>query len=309
VSARGHAAAARAGCAEMRRALVFGGSGQIGWPLLSCLHDAGWEVVALSRQRRDDGPLLRWLQGGFEAMPALPAQVDAVFSCGPLDRFARWYESAGIDAARVVAFGSTSVEVKRTSPDACERDLARRLEAGEAGVFAAAQMRGAQVTVLRPTLVYGLGADHTLTRIARLARRWRRLPLPADATGLRQPVHVGDLAAAALAACGSAAAHGRTYAVPGGEALEYREMVARVLAVLEPPARVVELPPPLFRGLLAAAQAAGIARGLGGAVVARMREDLVFDAAPARRDFGYAPRPFMPSREMFCDDAPRSAPP
>jgi nucleoside-diphosphate-sugar epimerase len=178
----------------------------------------------------------------------------------------------------------------------------RRIEAGEAGVFAAAKLRGAQATVLRPTLVYGLGADRSLSRIARMARRWRRFALPVDASGLRQPVHVEDLAAAALAACGSAAAHGRIYALPGGEALEYREMVARVLAVLEPPARLVELPSPLFRALLAAAQAVGIARGLGGAVVARMREDLVFDAAPARRDFGYAPRAFAPTREMFGPD-------
>jgi nucleoside-diphosphate-sugar epimerase len=286
----------------MHRALVFGGSGQVGRPLLALLHEGGWDVVAVSREPREEGPMLRWLQGGFDAMPALPAHVDAVFSCGPLDRFARWYEGARIEAPRVVAFGSTSVEVKRTSPDAGERDLARRLEAGEAGVFAAARVRGAQATVLRPTLVYGLGADRTLTRIARLARRWRRFPLPADATGLRQPVHVDDLAAAALAACGSAAAHGRRYALPGGEALQYREMVARVLAVLEPPARVVELPPPLFRGLLAAVQAVGIARGLGAAVLARMREDLVFDADPARRDFGYEPRSFAPAPEMFGDD-------
>jgi nucleoside-diphosphate-sugar epimerase len=286
----------------MRRALVFGGSGQVGRPLLARLHEAGWEVLAVSRQPREDGPLLGWLHGGFDAMPGLPAHVDAVFSCGPLDGFARWYEGAGIDAPRVVAFGSTSIEAKRTSPDAGERDLVRRLEAAEAGVFAAAKLRGAQATVLRPTLVYGLGADRTLTRIARLARRWRRFPLPADATGLRQPVHVGDLATAALAACGSAATHGRIYALPGGEVVAYGEMVARVLAVLDPPARVVELPPPLFRRLLAAAQALGIARGLGGAMLARMREDLVFDVAPARRDFGYAPRPFVPTREMFAAD-------
>lgn len=290
----------------MRRALVFGGSGQVGVPLLARLHEGGWEVVALSRRPRADGPLLRWLQGGFEDMPALPAAFDAVFSCGPLDRFARWYEGTRIDAPRVVAFGSTSIEVKRTSPDAGERDLARRLEAGEAGVFAAAKLRGAQATVLRPTLVYGLGADRSLTRIARLARRWRYIPLPADATGLRQPVHVDDLAAAALAACGSAAAHGRIYALPGGEAVAYREMVARVLAVLEPPARVLELPPPAFRGLLGIARALGMARGFGGAMLARMREDLVFDAAPARRDFGYAPRPFAPAAEMFRARPPPS---
>ena len=31
----------------------------------------------------------------------------------------------------------------------------------------------------------------------------------------------------------------------------------------------------------------------------RMRADLTFDAAPARTDFGYAPRPFRPSADMF----------
>ena len=37
--------------------------------------------------------------------------------------------------------------------------------------------------------------------------------------------------------------------------------------------------------------------------VARMREDLVFDAAPARRDFGYDPRPFHPTAATFFPDA------
>jgi hypothetical protein len=30
-----------------------------------------------------------------------------------------------------------------------------------------------------------------------------------------------------------------------------------------------------------------------------MREDLVFGAEPAKRDFGYAPRAFAPTAEMF----------
>jgi hypothetical protein len=46
----------------------------------------------------------------------------------------------------------------------------------------------------------------------------------------------------------------------------------------------------------------GRADGLGDAVVARMRDDLVFDATPARRDFGYAPRPFQPTASMFSPD-------
>ena len=283
----------------MKTALVFGASGQIGAPLLERLGDAGWRVLAVSREARSDAPGRHWLQGDFARMPALPAAVDAVFSCGPLDLFARWYEAAGLHCPRVVAFGSTSASTKQDARDEAERELARRLLGAEARLHAAAEARGAAATLLRPTLVYGAGRDATLTRIAAMARRWGRFVLPTRADGLRQPVHVDDLAAAALAACEAQAAHGRAYDLPGGERLPYREMVARVLACVEPRPALHALPMPVFLALLRLAQARGIAGGLAPGAVARMREDLVFDAAPAARDFAYAPREFRPTPGMF----------
>ncbi|MGN6513886.1 MAG: NAD-dependent epimerase/dehydratase family protein [Lysobacteraceae bacterium] len=281
----------------MRTALVFGASGQVGWPLLARLRDEGWSVLAVSRDAQAEAPGLHWLRGGFDAPPAaLPRAVDAVFSCGPLDRFAGWYATADIGAGQVVAFGSTSVHVKDASPDPRERDVAARLREGERLVAAAAAVRGARAVLLRPTLVYGSGRDHTLSRIAGIARRRGCFVLPRGACGLRQPVHVDDLAAAALAACRRGAQG--TFDLPGGETLPYREMVARVLATLAPPARLHELPPPLFAALLAVARMAGL-RGFGGAALARMREDLVFDATSARAAFDYAPRAFRPTAVMF----------
>jgi nucleoside-diphosphate-sugar epimerase len=283
----------------MLDALVFGGSGQIGMPLLDRLQDAGWRVFAVSRGRHADVPGVQWLQGDLARCDGLPRAVDAIFSCGPLDQFARWYAASTIEAPRVLAFGSTSVEVKCDSVDPAERDLAQRLREGERGVFAAAAVRGAQATLLRPTLVYGAGRDQTLTRIAGLARQWGRFVLPRNARGLRQPVHVDDLAAAAMAALDAPAAHGRAYALPGGETLPYREMVARTLGALRPPPRLLEVPSPLFAAALFGARALGRDGGFGDAALARMREDLVFDAASARDDFGYAPRPFRPTAGMF----------
>ena len=282
----------------MKHALVFGGSGQIGRPLVAQLLRDGWRVTALSRQAQHERPGLAWLRGDFNAMPALPRGVDAILSCGPLDAFAQWFADASVECGRVIAFGSTSVEVKRGSADAAERDVSQRLRLGEERVFATAAMRSLPATLLRPTLVYGAGRDATLTRIAHLAQRWGRFPLPRHANGLRQPVHVEDLAAAAFASLHSAASHGQTYALPGGETLSYRDMIGRMLAVLEPPAKLIELPSPLFNLALAAAKLAG-GTGLGEAAVQRMRANLVFDDAPARRDLGYAPRPFRPEARMF----------
>lgn len=278
-----------------RVALVFGGSGQIGVPLLRRLVAAGWQVVAVSRDARprDDG--VRWLQGGLERVDGVPREADAIFSCGPSDAFARWHARGEVACPRVVVFGSTSAEVKRDSIDDAERDIACRLVEAERLLFETAARRGEAATVLRPTLIYGAGRDLNVTRIAQLARKLRGFALPSDALGLRQPVHVDDLAAAALACVDAPPTHGGTYAVPGGEALPYRAMVARVLDALHPSPRLVVLPPVAFRAALAAARAAGIARDFNDAALARMRADLVFDVAPAQRDFGYAPRAFAPT--------------
>ena len=89
-------------------------------------------------------------------------------------------------------------------------------------------------------------------------------------------------------------AGGHAYDLPGGETLDYRAMVERTLAASVPGTRVVALPMPLYRGAMGGLRLAGLARGLGDAVILRMREDLVFDDGPARRDLGYRPRAFDP---------------
>lgn len=283
----------------MRRALLFGGSGQIGRPIIARLARDGWRVDAVSRAAQTPADALRWLPGDLSGVSGLAASYDLVLSAGPLDHFARWYAASTLACPRVVAFGSTSVVVKQDSIDAAERDLAARLRAGEDGVFRAAAARGARASLLRPTLVYGAGADRSLTRIVALARRWGRIALPSDAYGRRQPVHVDDLADAAVACIDADAAHGHAFALPGGETLAYSKMVARVLATQSPLPRLHALPPPLFRALLAGAHAFGIARDFNAAALARMREDLVFDATPAREAFGYSPRAFAPDAAMF----------
>lgn len=272
----------------MREALVFGGSGQIGAALLSRLHDAGWRAVAVSREAQPDAAGLRWLRGDLARCEGLPAAVDAIFSCGPLDLFADWYARSTIVAPRVLAFGSTSAATKGDSIDPAERDLARRLRDSERKLHAAARARGGAATVLRPTLVYGAGRDRTISRLAAMGRRFGCLPVPPGAGGLRQPVHVDDLAAAAVAACDAPAAFGTDYDLPGGETLPWRDMVARTLAAMQPPPRLLQVPAPLF------ALAVRGARLSGKGALARLHADMVFDAGPARRDFGYAPRAFEP---------------
>ena len=201
------------------RALLFGATGPIGRRVLERLLGSGWRVTALSRGAQPSRGGVEWRCGALPDAAGEGEGFAAIFSCGPLDLFARWYADTSTGATPVVAFGSTSVHVKGDSPDPAERDLAARLRDGEARVAQAADARGAVATLLRPTLVYGAGGDRNLSRIVALARRYGGFPLPHDARGLRQPVHVDDLAHAALAVVDAPATHGKAYALPGGETL------------------------------------------------------------------------------------------
>lgn len=284
----------------VRRALVFGARGQIGHCLLPRLRSAGVAVDAVTRGALPgDAPGLRWHRGELFEGPDLGLAADVVFSCGPLDGFVAWFGRSMLAPARVVAFSSTSAAIKQASPDPVERALAARLVAAEERLAALATARGAHPTLLRPTLVYGVGRDRNLSRIAALAARWRVCVLPRSATGLRQPVHADDLAAAAWAAAGGARPPRLRYDLPGGDTMTYREMVRRVLAALQPPPPLLLLPEAPWRLALRAARAAGVLGDARLAMLARLGDDLVFDAAPARADLGYAPRPFRPDAAMF----------
>jgi nucleoside-diphosphate-sugar epimerase len=274
----------------MSRNLVFGLSGQVGAALLPQLDADFGQVLAYSRRPQPARARLEWRAGVLQELGVAPGGCERILSLGPLDAFADWVERTQPRATRIVALGSTGRVDKRNSPDAHERDLAARLELAERKLFAFGAAAGAAVTVLRPTLLYGSGRDQGLTPLVERARRWRLLPWPASATGLRQPVHVGDVARAVLDCLDAPKSHGRAFDLPGAEALPYDRMVARALAIQARGARLLRLPPACFR----LAFALGGRGDAGKAWLWRAGRDQVADAAPAQEAFGFRPRSFEP---------------
>jgi nucleoside-diphosphate-sugar epimerase len=286
------------------RALVVGARGQIGRFLLPRLQHEGWRVHATTRgDLPGDTEGIRWhrldLFSGSATCIDLEVDVDVVFGLGPLDGLAQWLSDSDLRPRRVVAFGSTSIATKHDSIDPAERDVVERLRRAEAMLHAWATRAQVDLTILRPTLIYGAGIDRNLSRLVGFAQSCGFLLLPRAATGLRQPVHADDLAAAAARAAGRFGLPQSVYDLPGGETLGYREMATRVLACLDPPRRVIAVPTPLLRLTLHAAKRLGRLRDTGEAMLDRMQRDLVFDAGPAQRDLDYEPRPFQPRASMF----------
>lgn len=285
--------------------LVTGATGQIGYSVVQACVGRGIEVVAVSRKAKPlwAAPLngVRWHRHDLSvsALPVEPAVVRWVH-CGPLD-LASAVVAALPGLRRSVAFSSTSVCVKQGSADPRERTIVARLLDAEAGFARACKGRGIGGTLMRPTLIYGCGMDQNLTRVAGWATRTSFFPLAHGGRGLRQPVHAGDVAEAALAALERPESAGQTFVLAGGTTLSYRDMVAEVYRSVGRTPRFVPLPAGLLAGLVR------LARGPSPAMVGRMGEDLIFDDTPAREALGYAPRPFAPEASTWRQPAPESA--
>lgn len=163
-----------------------------------------------------------------------------------------------------------------------------------------AQANSVQITVFRPTMIYGYGKDRNVSTIARFIKRYRMFFLAGEARGLRQPVHVSDLVSACVAALDKSGTHAKRYDLPGGESLTYRQMVARVFTGLGVPQRMISLPLPLYRICLRMIAGLSPGSGYSMSMADRMNQDLVFDDHEARRDFGFAPQRFLldPQRDL-----------
>ncbi|MGC1303476.1 MAG: NAD-dependent epimerase/dehydratase family protein [Caulobacteraceae bacterium] len=274
--------------------LVLGATSLIGRYLLADLRSQDRPFVAISRKPPADGGS-EWLRDDLtrDGLTGRLPRAEVALSLSPI-----WLLPPALPALaaagvkRIVAFSSTSRATKANSPVAEERAVAARLAAGEDQTASFCEANGITWTVLRPTLIYSEGEDANVSRLASLIRRFQVLPLSGFGGGLRQPVHAGDLAQAALAVIEREPTFNRTYDLPGGETLTYRVMAERVFEGLGRTPRIVTVPPPLWRfGLkLMGSRLPGATAAMG----SRMGEDLAFDPAPARRDFDWSPRPFRP---------------
>jgi nucleoside-diphosphate-sugar epimerase len=204
-------------------------------------------------------------------------------------------------AKHVVAISSTSRFTKRVSSDPIEKALAERLAESEEHLVAWAKKENLTFTILRPTLVYGLGRDKNVSVIAGFIQRFAFFPLFGAARGLRQPVHAQDVALCCRAALSAEKAFNRSYNISGGEILTYREMIKLIFSALGRKPRFVTLPLWIFRVTVFCLRVLPPFRHWSTAMAERMNKDLVFDHEDARRDIGFSPRTFQLSRE----DLPR----
>lgn len=261
---------------------IIGGRSPVGRHLVRLLEAAGWRVKGFSR--RDIAA---------HSAASTPAPISHWASVAPIwtvpEHFA-FLRSFGV--RRLVAVSSTSRFTKTTSSDLAERGLAQRLSESEDRVLAWAKETEIECTILRPTLIYGGGDDRNISEVAAFIRKFGIFPLLGPANGLRQPIHVEDVAGACVAALQRQGLK-PAYNISGGEVLTYREMISRVFHTLERQPRFVTVPRTAVNAGVGLIRLIPRFRALSCGMAERMMSDMAFDHSDAARDFGFKARPFV----------------
>jgi nucleoside-diphosphate-sugar epimerase len=278
----------------MARILLLGATGQIGAQIVA--QSDAHEFVAFARRPEIVPAHSGVLVNRFEATHPLP-ELGEIPVAGAIATVPVWLlpprldDLARLGVRRLVCFSTSSVFGKAETRSRRERAVVARVTAAEATLRDWSDACGVALTILQPTMIYGAGKDRTIAAAARFIQRFGFFPVYGSATGARQPVHAGDLAAAALAALSNDRAIGKTYMLGGGETLAYRDMIARIFDTLGRTPRITRVP--ALPTVLSVAGAILSGSELTGDVARRMNADLAFDDGSATRDFGYAPRKFL----------------
>lgn len=305
-----------------RVALVTGATGFVGAPVCRALLNAGWSVRGLVR------PGSAALPDGVEPAPAADlldtlaveravAEVDAVVhlaarvhvmrdaAADPLAEFRR----VNVDGTRALAQAAARAGATRfvlaSSVKAMGESAPRpwtegetpapvdpygvsKLEAERALAEVAAR-HGMRAAALRLPLVYGPGVRANFLRLMQLVDRGVPLPL-GGVRNLRSMAYVENVAAAVVAVLDADGASGAFF-VSDQDDVSTPALIRQVARALGRPARLVPVPPVLFR----AAGRAGdvVARvapfPLTTAAVDRLLGSLAVDSSRLTREAGYRP--------------------
>jgi NADH dehydrogenase len=242
-------------------ATVFGGSGFIGRYVVKRLAAAG-HVVRVAVRDPEAALFLKPMGAVGQIVPlaASVTQPSAVARAvegadfvvnlvGILaERHAGEFSRVQAEGAKTVATAGAAAGVKRfvhvsaIGADPASASLyAKSKGQGEQGVQAAFPA----ATILRPSIVFG-PEDQFFNRFAAIAAISPVMPVIAGATRF-QPVYVGDVADAVMAALTRPEATGRIYELGGPSVYTFRELLAWILRQTQRRRRLVTVPMGLAR--------------------------------------------------------------
>ena len=244
-----------------RLVTIYGGSGFVGRHAVRAFAQRGWRIrVAVRRpelafhlqplgrvgQIHAVQANLRYPDSVARALEDAEVAINLVgilYERGRQSFEAVQAAGAGAVAKAAAAAGTRLVHVSAIGADARSASgYARSKAAGEKAVSSAIR----EAVILRPSVVFGQ-EDDFFNRFAELARWLPALPLIGDGKTRFQPVFVGDVAAAIVAAAEERAPPATVYELGGPEVKTFRELLELMLRVIGRGRLLVPLPFALAR--------------------------------------------------------------
>ncbi|WP_240782421.1 complex I NDUFA9 subunit family protein [Roseococcus sp. SYP-B2431] len=188
------------------------------------------QIAGLVADVTDEAAVVRAVEGAavvVNCVGILHGNFTVVQAEGP-GRIGRIAAAAGVE--RVVHISAIGADA--SSPSAYARSKAE----GEAALLAAFP----KATILRPSIVFGEN-DRFFNRFAQMAMVLPFMPVIHGGTKF-QPVHVGDVAQAVMAALAEPATEGRIYELGGPRVWTFRELMAFVVKETGRNRRLVNIP-------------------------------------------------------------------
>lgn len=151
---------------------------------------------------------------------------------------------------------------------------------------------GMNITILRPTMIFGDMKDHNISKFIRMAAKLPVMPEINHGRGLIQPVNARDLGQAYYKAAMVERLPQLSYNISGERALSIHELMELIGGYMGRKMRFISLPMGL--GVFGAKAVKLLSGGKLDLVekVLRLGEDRNFSHADAARDFGYQPDSF-----------------
>lgn len=150
------------------------------------------------------------------------------------------------------------------------------------------------ITVLRPTMIYGSSSDRNMYRLIGFLSKHKLFPLFGDGNNLMQPVHAKDLGNAYFdVLVNKEKTFNKEYNLSGKAPIKYIDIIKCIKSNLNSNVKIVSIP---FSLSVFAAKIYNSTFGKRAIIsveqVLRMQEDKVFDYEMATNDFGYSPVSF-----------------
>ena len=223
-------------------ATVFGGSGFVGRHTVRALVRKGWRVRAAVRRPDLAGHLqpmggvgqihavqanLRYADSVTRAVDGARVVVNLVGVLAPSGR--QSFEAVHVEGARAVAKAAKAAGVTHlihVSAIGADANSAGRYGRTKAAGEAAALAEFPDAIILRPSIIFG-PEDEFFNRFAAMAVQGPLLPLVGGGRTKFQPVYVGDVAAAIVAAAEGKAKPGAVYELGGPEVATFRRLLER----------------------------------------------------------------------------------